>query len=216
MKVLSIHVGLPRALALETGELLTGGAKAEATEALLGFEGFEGDAVADRLHHGGADRSACVYPAAHYAWWKSELGYGLSFGGFCENLSVEGLLEADVRIGDILRVGEALAQISLPRDPCKTIDRLAGIPGLHRIAKERGKCGFHMRTLEAGRVRVGDGFELVQRNTEGISVAAVLDLYHGRSRDGELYRRLLGMAEFADEGKLYLAKRLGFSEAGFG
>jgi MOSC domain-containing protein YiiM len=209
MKVLSIHVGIPRRLSLESGEILTGGAKAEVGEAFLRFEGFEGDAVADKAHHGGADRAACVYPAAHYAWWKSEQGYDLSFGGFCENLSVEGLLEAEVRIGDILRVGAALAQISLPRDPCKTIDRLAGIPGIHRIAKERGKCGFHMRVLEEGRVRVGDGFEIVERNREGISVAAVLDLYHGRSADRELLGALQGMPEFADEGKRYLAKRLG-------
>lgn len=209
MKVLSIRIGVPRALALESGELLTGGAKAEVPEAILRFYGFEGDAVADRVHHGGADRAACVYPAAHYAWWKSDQGRDLSYGGFCENLTVEGLSEEEVRIGDILRIGEALAQISLPRDPCKTIALLTGIPDLHRIARERGKCGFHMRTLEEGRIRVGDGFELAERNAEGISVAAVLDLYHGRSRDGELLRRLQGMAEFADEGKRYLAKRLG-------
>jgi MOSC domain-containing protein YiiM len=209
MKVVSVHIGMPRAVVREAGELFTGGAKAEHSPAMLRFGGFEGDLVADRVHHGGADRAACVYPAGHYAWWKAEYGHDLGPGDFCENLTVEGLLEEDINIGDIIRVGEALAQVALPRDPCKTIDRLVGIPSLHRVARERGKCGFHMRTLEEGAVRVGDGFELVERNAEGISVAAVLDLYHGRSKDRELLLRLRAMGEFADEGKRELAERLG-------
>jgi MOSC domain-containing protein YiiM len=209
MKVVSLRVGMPRRVILGSGELLTGGAKAEVAEAMLRFAGFEGDQVADRLHHGGPDRAACAYPAAHYAWWKAEYGYDLPLGGFCENLTIEGLLEEEIRIGDTLRIGEALTQVSLPRDPCKTIDRLMGIPSLHRVARERGKCGFHMRALEEGRVRVGDSVELVERKAGGISVAAVLDLYHGRSKDGELQRRLEAMGEFAEEGKRELAKRLG-------
>jgi MOSC domain-containing protein YiiM len=209
MTVVSIHVGMPRRLLRESGEFLTGGAKAEVSEAMLRFGGFEGDLVADRIHHGGPDRAACAYPAGHYAWWKSEYGYELGFGAFCENLTVEGLLEEGIFVGDILRIGDALTQVSLPRDPCKTIDRITAIPSLHRIARESGNCGFHLRTLEEGRVRVGDGIELAERNAEGISVAAVLDLYHGRSRDGELYTRLRGMREFADEGKRHLAERLG-------
>jgi MOSC domain-containing protein YiiM len=209
MKVVSIHVGMPRAVVRDSGELFTGGAKAELPLATLRLGGFEGDRVADLRHHGGADRAACVYPAGHYPWWKAEYGHDLGPGDFCENLTVEGLLEEDIRIGDIVRVGEALAQVTLPRDPCKTIDRLVGIPSLHRVARERGKCGFHMRTLEEGVVRVGDGFELVERNAEGISVAAVLDLYHGRSKDRGLLIRLQAMPEFAEEGKRALAERLG-------
>lgn len=206
MKVLALHVGMPRTLIREGGELYTGGEKAEADEAMLRFPGFEGDRVADKVHHGGPDRAACVYPAAHYAWWKSERGYELGMGAFCENLSVDGLLESELCIGDVFRVGEALVQVSLPRDPCRTIDRIAGIPGLHSLAKEAGKCGFHMRVLEEGRVRRGDAFELAQRHPAGISVAASLDLYHGRSTDPALVAALLGMEEFADEGKRRLAK----------
>jgi len=209
MTVVSLHVGMPRRVIRESGELLTGGAKAEVSEAMLRFGGFEGDAVADRLHHGGPDRAACVYPAGHYAWWKSEHGYDLTCGDFCENLSVDGLLEAEMRIGDIVRIGEALVQVSLSRDPCRTIDRLAGMPGIHRIARDSGKCGFHMRALEEGRVRLGDRFELVERNAAEISVADVLDLYYGRSVDRELLRLLQAMPEFAEEGKRELAKRLG-------
>jgi MOSC domain-containing protein YiiM len=209
MTVISIHIGLPREEIRASGKLFTGGAKAFASEAMLRFEGFEGDRVANTALHGGADRAACVYPAGHYPWWKSVHGYELGFGAFCENLTVEGLSEGDICIGDIVRLGAARAQVSLPRDPCSTIDRILEIPGLHRLARESGRCGFHMRTLEEGRIGVGDRFEVVERNAAGISLALALDLYHGRSSDRALAERLRRLPEFAEEGRRELAKRLG-------
>ncbi len=206
---MSLFVGTPRSETRPSGKLLTGGVKASVAIAGLRFDGFEGDGVADRRHHGGADRTACVYPAGHYAWWNSMHGYELLFGAFSENLTVEGVRENEICIGDKVRIGAALAQVTLPRDPCPTIDRITGIPSLHRLARESGKCGFHMRTLEEGLVRAGDLFELVERNSAGITVASVLDLYHGRSTDRVLQQKLQNMPEFAEEGKRELTRRLG-------
>jgi MOSC domain-containing protein YiiM len=209
MIVVSLHLGMPGLEIRRSGELFTGGVKAEVPSAMLRFAGFECDGVADSLHHGGTDRAACVYPAGHYAWWKSTQGYELPFGSFSENLTVEGLHEKEICIGDVVRIGAALLQVTLPRDPCPTIDRILEIPSIHRIARESGNCGFHMRTLEEGLVKVEDRFEIVDRHAEGVSVAAVLDLYHGRSSDRVLLRMLQSMPEFAEEGKRELAKRLG-------
>ena len=207
MIVLSVRIGLPRSLPRRSGEVITAGVKAEVSCAKLGFAGFEGDGVSNHSFHGGPDRTACVYPAAHYRWWKSERGYDLPWGSFFENLTVEGLAEEDVCIGDRIRVGTALAQISLPRDPCGTIDRILEIPSLHTMAQKEGRCGFHMRTLEEGLVRPGDSFEVVERGAGAVSVAAALDLYHGRSSDRDLLELLLGLPDFADEGKRELNKR---------
>jgi MOSC domain-containing protein YiiM len=209
MTIVALFVGEPRTETRGSRTLFTAGAKAPVSAAMLRSAGFEGDRVADRVHHGGADRTACVYPAGHYAWWKSAHGFLLQPGGFSENLTVEGILEEEICIGDIVAVGAARAQVSLPRDPCLTLDRLTEISSLHRIARESGKCGFHLRTLEEGLVSVGDRFEIVERNPRAISIAAVLDLYHGRSVDRTLQRLLQGMSEFAEEGKREIAKRIG-------
>jgi len=202
-----VFVGKPRTVAAHGSSLYTGGAKAPVSSARLNLEGFEGDGQGNLQHHGGRDRTVCVYPAEHYAWWKSQ-GLDLPFGVFCENLTVEGAQEDQLCIGDVFRAGGALVQVSLPRDPCRTLDQLSGVPGLHVRARESGKCGFHMRTLEQGEIREGDAFELVRRHERGITVAAVLDLYHGRSRDRQLAGRLDGMAEFAAQGKLDIARKL--------
>jgi MOSC domain-containing protein YiiM len=213
MIVVSLHVGMPRTETRRAGKLFTGGAKTAVADAILRFDGFEGDGVADRRHHGGADRTACVYPAEHYGWWKSAHGYDLPVGVFSENLTVEGAQEEEICIGDIIRIGAALAQVTLPRDPCRTIDRITEIESLFLLARESGKCGFHMRTLEEGRVSVGDSFRVVERNAAGVSVAAVLDLYHGRSADRALFEKLQSMPEFAEEGKRELARRVGGADA---
>ncbi len=210
MRIVSLHIGMPRPTLSKGGsELLTGGAKLQADKAMLRFESFEGDGVADHAHHGGPDRAACVYPAGHYAWWKATHGLDLAFGSFSENLTVEGAREEEVCIGDTFRVGDALAMVTLPRDPCVTLDRLTGHPSLARLARESGRCGFHMRTIEEGVIREGDPFEPVQRHSGRITVAAVLDLYHGRSRDRALFDLLCGMPEFGEQGKREIARRLG-------
>jgi MOSC domain-containing protein YiiM len=209
MTVVMLHVGTPRTETRRAGNLFTGAAKSPVAAAVLRFDGFEGDGVADRRHHGGPDRTACVYPAAHYQWWKTAHGFDLGFGAFSENLTVDGLREEDICIGDVVRIGAALAQVTLPRDPCRTLDRVTEIESLHLLARESGKCGFHMRTREEGLVRVGDPFELVERNPAGVSVAVALDLYHGRSTDRALVLKLQAMPEFAAEGKRELARRLG-------
>ena len=208
MRIAAVFVGMPGPRTGRNTVVFTGGAKTAVESAFLRFENFEGDGQADRRHHGGKDRAVCVYIAEHYAWWKSNHGLDLGFGAFCENLTVEGALEAEICIGDQFRAGEALVQVTLPRDPCRTLDALTGVSDLWILARDSGRCGFHMRTLREGIIRRGDAFEPVRRHPEGIPVSAVLDLYHGRSRDVELARRLSAMPDFAEQGKKDIAARL--------
>jgi MOSC domain-containing protein YiiM len=208
VRVAAIFVGKPRTVAAPGGTMRTGGAKTRVEAAFLGMGGFENDGPANLKYHGGPDRSACIYPLEHYPWWKSAQGWDLAPGAFCENLTIEGAREAEVCIGDTFRVGQALLQASIPRDPCVTLDKLTGIPGLAARARETGRCGFHLRTLEEGLIREGDAFELVQRHPEGFSIALALDLFHGRSRDRGLAARLTAIGEFAQQGKGMIAKLL--------
>jgi MOSC domain-containing protein YiiM len=208
MQVAAIFVGMPRSVTFADGTLVTGGSKSAVEAAFLRLENFDGDRQGNLRYHGGKDRSVCVYIAEHYAWWKSVHGYGMQYGAFCENLSLEGVREDAVCIGDVFRAGQAVVQISLPRDPCHTLDRLTRISDLWVRARDSGKLGFHMRTLQEGLVSMGDAFELVHGHSDHITVAEVLDLYHGRSKDRELARRLARMPEFAEQGKRDIAGRI--------
>jgi MOSC domain-containing protein YiiM len=207
-RIVALFIGMPATRAVAGGTLLTGGAKDRVEEAFLSLDGFRGDGQGNLKHHGGRDRSACAYVAGHYTWWKSAHGIRLREGAFCENLTVDGADEGTVCIGDIYRAGQALVQVTLPRDPCRTPDLLTGVPDLWKLARDSGRCGFHMRTLEEGIVRTGDRFEIVRPHPRGITVAAALDLFHGRSKDRDLARRLNEMPEFGQQGKQQIAALL--------
>lgn len=140
----------------------------------LGRDGLQGDRVAERRFHGGPDRALCHYPTQHYLYWAQRfapLRTQLGLGAFGENLGGEGLNEAQLCIGDRLRWGDALIEVSQPRSPCVRLDTRHGMRGLARELSASGRTGWLYRTLEPGHVRPGDTLQLLERPHPEISVA---------------------------------------------
>ncbi len=109
----TLAVGMPKELQYGQGKTVTTGIhKTETKEVYLSIEGFERDDVADKKNHGGPDRAVCLYPIEHYKKWEDELGKALPTAAFGENLTVANMNEADVCIGDIYKVGDAVIQIT--------------------------------------------------------------------------------------------------------
>jgi MOSC domain-containing protein YiiM len=208
MTVVSLNISLPEERRFGERTVRTGGRKLPVPSAVLRFGNFEGDGQADLVRHGGPDRSVCLYAADHYRYWNADEGLSLKPGDFCENLTVEGALEDRICIGDIYAIGGARVQVSLPRDPCGKIDLVSGVPGLAKRAIANGRCGFHMRTLQEGPVRAGDGMTLVERQPAGITMAAVLEQRHGRAFDRALIETLIGRPELAEEGRRFFRRKL--------
>lgn len=140
----------------------------------LGPDGLQGDRIADRRFHGGPDRSLCHYPSQHYQYWSQrfpQLRSRLGLGAFGENLGSQALGEEQVCIGDLLRWGSALIQISQPRSPCIKLDKRHGVRGLARELSASGRTGWLYRTIEPGSVRPDDRLQLLDRSHPQISVA---------------------------------------------
>ena len=131
---------------------------------MLGFEGLEGNQVADLLHHGGRDKAVHLYPIEHYAFWREKYPDVAVLdrpGGFGENFSCPGLSEERLCLGDIFRVGEALIECSHARQPCWKLNLRFGKPDVLKTVVKTGKSGSYFRVLEEGRVQAGD--DLVQQ-----------------------------------------------------
>src|SRR5438552_4428271 len=120
MKLVSINVGLPREVQWHGKTVLTSIFKTPVAGLVkVGRLNLAGDRQADLTVHGGADKAVYVYPAEHYAFWREKLpGVDLPWGSFGENLTVEGLEEATVQIGDRLQIGTASFIVTQPRMPC--------------------------------------------------------------------------------------------------
>ncbi|MCW1925942.1 MOSC domain-containing protein [Luteolibacter arcticus] len=157
----------------------------------LGYQGFRGDEVADTRVHGGVEKAVCVYPSEHYAYWNEvpDLA-GLPTGAFGENLTTRGLLEEEVCIGDIFAVGEALVQVSQPRQPCWKLARRWQVKDLAAQVERNGRTGFYFRVLRHGAVAAGDGIELRERPHAEWTLARCNRVMHQREGGAEADRAL--------------------------
>ncbi|RDW12116.1 MOSC domain-containing protein [Paracoccus thiocyanatus] len=201
----------------------------------LGTEGFKGDEQADRRAHGGPEKAVHHYPLDHYPAWRQELaalrpaeppgvshprtpvGYlqngedaGLldAPGAFGENISTQGLTEADVAVGDIFRLGRALVQVSQGRQPCWKLNHRFGIRDMARRVQESGRTGWYYRVLETGIVEPGDRLERVDRLAPDWTLRRLWHaLYVDRLNQAEL-RGIAGLDVLAEGWRRHAIRRL--------
>ena len=170
---------------------------------------FEGDAQADLSVHGGPYQAVYAYPAEHYAFWREELPDAeLPWGAFGENLTLSGLLEDDVGVGDRFRVGSAELVVTQPRMPCyKLALRFSRVDMVERFLTAR-RNGFYLSVARAGDVGAGDSILPLERHATRLTIAEVVALYRDR---GAARSRLTVAAEhpgLSASWREHFAKRL--------
>lgn len=135
----------------------------------VGVLGLDGDEQADLSVHGGLEKAVYAYPAEHYPFWQtlreragvSGIDTQLNHGALGENLTISGLLEAEVWVGDQLRFPHCTLRVSQPREPCFKFNAAMGFNTAVRDMALSGFCGFYLRVDEPGTVQAGEPFELV-------------------------------------------------------
>lgn len=139
--------------------------------------GVAGDEQANHEYHAGPERALNHFPAEHYAFFISALAdqpldtTQLQPGVFGENISTQGLTEADVHIGDVFQLGKAVIQIAQPRQPCWKIGERIGYKSMARELIGAGRAGWLYRVLEAGDIQAGDTLTRAESAAHGISLA---------------------------------------------
>lgn len=178
--------------------------------ATIGIDGFVDDAQGDRKNHGGPEKAVHHYPFDHYASWRAVLGPHdlLRPGGFGENISMLGLTEANVHIGDVLRLGGVTLQVSQGRQPCWKLNLRFDRKTMSREVQTSGRTGWYYRVLEPGDVQPGDTLRLIERPLADWPLSKVTHLlYHSRD-DYAAYEQLAGLPQLAENWRALFAKRL--------
>ncbi|MDE2899580.1 MAG: MOSC domain-containing protein [Chloroflexota bacterium] len=172
MEVISVNVSLPRIETIDDKEVLTSIFKQPVDgPVMLRSLDFDGDAQGDLDAHGGPDRAAYAYPWEHYAHWSRELGLPQwGPGQFGENLTIAGLSEDEVRIGDEFAIGEAVVMVSQPRTPCFKLAHKMGLPEFPKQFLASGRIGFYLRVAREGVIKAGDPVERVATDPEAFTV----------------------------------------------
>jgi len=214
MQVISTNIAQPTTIEWRGQEIQTGIYKyAVETPVYLGKEDVENDHVLDRRYHGGIDKACYLYSADHYPFWKSRFpGQEWKWGMFGENLTISGLNESEIHIGDRFQIGEAVVQVSQPRQPCFKLGVRFGDQSVVDDFWNSPFPGVYVRVLQAGNVQKGDELYLIDRNTESLSIKQVFSVFRLDRTNYELMRKAIAEPFLAESCRRDIQKILDFGE----
>ncbi|HWY60417.1 MAG TPA: MOSC domain-containing protein [Rhizomicrobium sp.] len=154
--------------------------------------GLEGDEQADLIAHGGPEKAVYGYAASHYPDWAAKfpkLAPAFQGGAMGENLTVAGMNETDICVGDIHAVGSALLQVCQPRQPCFKFALLHDNKLMPKAMVKSGHSGWYYRVVQEGILRRGDAIALHDRPNPDFPFARLVAIvYHGKPSQTELTR----------------------------
>ncbi len=167
----SVQVALARKVVIAGRSILTAIHKTEVLGSVAVKPlGLQGDEQADLSVHGGLEKAVYAYPAEHYAFWRdacsqagvADINSALPHGSMGENLTLGGLLETDVWVGDVLRFPHCVLRVSQPREPCYKFNAAMGFNTAVKVMAQSRFCGFYLSIGQPGSLQVGQAFVLHQ------------------------------------------------------
>lgn len=184
-----LHINVSRALSLSAqGQTVLSGINKRAVAGPVAAHamGLIGDEQADLSVHGGLSKAVYAYPHEHYAFWqtvRAQAGAAapddeLPSGSMGENLTLQGLLENQVWIGDVLRFANCELAVSEPRFPCFKFNAVMGFKHAAKMMTESGWCGFYLAVRTPGTLMPGEAFELIPGPRE----VGIVELFRSRSK----------------------------------
>ena len=191
--LLSVNVGLPKNVPWQGKTVYTGLWKHPVDgPTMVRRLNIDGDGQGDTNGHGGEQRAVLVYQIASYKYWQRYFGRAdFGYGQLGENLTVDGLPDDEVCIGDRYRIGEAEFEVTQPRVTCYRVGLRLGEPELPALLVSHHRPGFYMRVIAEGRIQAGDRIVKTRTGPEALSVADADALLYLPGRAPATLRRAL-------------------------
>ena len=208
MKVISTNIGTATTFLWNGKEEQTGIFKYPTDEALfLGKTEVLKDTVIDREHHAGINKACYLFASDHYSYWRQlypELEW--DWGMFGENITVDGLDESKMRIGDIYRIGSALVQVSQPREPCYKLGVRFNNAKILKQYVDYGYSGTYVRILEEGYVKKEDQLILAERSENTLTVRECFQIILSKEKDPIILQKAINNPSLPEYKKERLRK----------
>ena len=165
-QVISVQIGRAQPLQIGDRTVLSGIGKRAVTGSIaVNKLGLDGDEQADLTVHGGLSKAVYAYPAEHYRFWREQrsalgLSTELPYGTLGENLTLTGLLESMLYVGDLLCFASCTLRVTQPREPCYKFNAVMGDPKAAKKMIQSGFCGFYLAVESPGHISAGQAFVL--------------------------------------------------------
>lgn len=208
MNVVSVNISKPVTIIFNNKEEQTGIYKTETESIFIGKNGVMHDTVSDLVHHGGEEKACYIFGYNHYETWKRlfpELPF--TFGIFGENITLDSVDEENLKIGDILKTGNATLQITQPRQPCYKLGIRFKNQEAVTIFRDSVSPGIYVRVLEEGTVKKDDVCQLLHTDKNAPGLLAVFRMIYQKETDPELLEKTLQHPVTAKRLKDYLRKK---------
>ncbi len=188
MYIQSVNIAQPKTIIWNNKEVPTGIFKVPTPKPIfLGTQGVKEDYVADKKVYGGTFKACYLFSSDHYPYWKNLYpSLNWQWGMFGENLTVNGFNETQVMVGDIYKIGEALVQVTQPREPCFKFGVKFGSQNVISQFINHGFSGTYVRVIEEGLVESNDTVKLHHRLNTNLSVAQLYNLIFSKEKDKDL------------------------------
>ncbi len=198
-RLISVNVGLPRDIPWRGQTVRTGIWKNPVSgPQKVRRLNIDGDGQGDLGGHGGPNRAVMVYQLDSFRYWEHELGRNhLAYGQFGENLTIAGLPDHEVCIGDRFRIGTALFEISQPRVTCYRVGIRMDHPQMAALLVSHHRPGFYFRVLEEGEIAAGDEIVKISAGPEHLTVAEADAMLYLRAHTPEKLQRALRIPALA-------------------
>ena len=200
----SIQVGLPQQIA---DDWHTSIFKTRVdSPVFLSRTNLDGDKQADLTVHGGPDKAVNVYPIEHYQYWNQRARFlvlkrinlpSQPNGAFGENFTISNITENEICIGDSFTIGDAIVQVSQPRQPCWKLARKFKQTKLPFWVQETSKTGWYFRVLQEGTVEAGQGFNLIEQPNPKWTIKRANSLMYTKNRSQHELEEILQCKELS-------------------
>ncbi|HDY90833.1 MAG TPA: MOSC domain-containing protein [Pseudoalteromonas sp.] len=213
MKIISTNISKIKTLIHNGKEVKTGIFKTPTNEPVV-IEKLNiiGDEQADLVNHGGVDKAVYAFSHNHYEYWQKALeNENLSSGVFGENFTISDLDESNIHIGDHIRIGTALLEVSQPRVPCFKLAIALNNKNSLKLFTQHYCTGVYFRVLEQGVAKTGDSVVIEKKASHDISVKKLFQAFFDKKYVGyeDILLEALALPELAVEWQEKLTKKLG-------
>ena len=211
IKIISINIALPELVTFGSSKKKhrTGIYKKSIKEKIfLDKTGFQGDGVGDSRFHGGEDLAVCCYFTDHFSFWENELDRKIGPGAFGENLSLAGINENHIYVGDIFSLGNAKIEVSQPRQPCHKLNKVFEYQGMACKVQTTGYTGCYFRVIKKGWVSPDSKIKKIEESKDKISIETINILMFKDKKNLKLLKKVSEQEALSLEWREKFKKRL--------